>query len=88
MSDQSTLKSRKLLDQIHDAIRLKHYSYNTEKTCFHWAKRYILFDNKRHPAEMGAAEIEAFLTHLVKEGIRSLAPDMILSREDGQSFCD
>ena len=33
---------------------------------FHWAKRYILFHNKRHPAEMGAAEIEAFLTHLAK----------------------
>ncbi len=66
MNDQSTPKSRKLLDQIRDAIRLKHYSYSTEKTYVHWAKRYILFHNKRHPAEMGAAEIEAFLTHLAK----------------------
>ena len=64
MNDQSTPKSRKLLDQIRDAIRLKHYSYNTEKTYVHWAKRYILFHNKRHPAEMGTTEIEAFLTHL------------------------
>jgi len=67
MSDQSTPKSRKLLDQIRDAIRLKHFSYSTEKTYVHWAKRYILFHNKRHPAEMGATEIEAFLTHLAKD---------------------
>ena len=67
MSDQSTPKSRKLLDQLRDAIRLKHYSYSTEKTYVHWAKRYILFHNKRHPAEMGATEIEAFLTHLAKD---------------------
>jgi len=68
MSDQSILKPKKLLDQIRDAIRLKHYSYSTEKTYVHWARRYILFHNKRHPAEMGAQEIEAFLTHLAKEG--------------------
>ena len=44
------------------------YSYSTEKTYVHWAKRYILFQNKRHPAEMGAPEIEAFLSHLDQEG--------------------
>jgi len=68
MSDPSPPKPKKLLDQIRDAIRLKHYSYSTEKTYVHWARRYILFHNKRHPAEMGAAEVEAFLTHLAKEG--------------------
>lgn len=68
MSDQSNPKPKKLLDQIRDAIRLKHYSYSTEKTYVHWAKRFILFHNKRHPAEMGAAEVEAFLTYLAKEG--------------------
>jgi len=67
MSDRSAPKSRKLLDQIRDAIRLKHHSYSTEKTYVHWAKRYILFHNERHPAEMGAAEVEAFLTHLAKD---------------------
>jgi integron integrase len=66
MSDPSTPKPKKLLDQVRDAIRLKHYSYSTEKTYVHWARRYILFHNKRHPAEMGAAEIEAFLSHLAK----------------------
>jgi len=66
MTAQSPPKTKKLLDQLRDAIRLKHYSYSTEKTYVHWAKRYILFHNKRHPVEMGAAEIEAFLTHLAK----------------------
>jgi hypothetical protein len=68
MTDPSSPKSRKLLDQLRDAIGLKHYSYSTEKTYVHWARRYILFHNKRHPVEMGAEEIGAFLTHLVKEG--------------------
>lgn len=66
-SEQSTSKPKKLLDQLRDAIRLKHYSYSTEKTYVHWAKRYILFHNKRHPAEMGATDVEAFLTHLAKD---------------------
>ena len=68
MSDQTIPKPKKLLDQIRDAIRLKHYSYSTEKTYVHWAKRFILFHNKRHPSEMGVAEVEAFLTYLAKEG--------------------
>lgn len=68
MTDTSPPKPKKLLDQLRDTIRLKHYSYSTEKTYVHWARRYILYHNKRHPAEMGAAEIEAFLTYLAKEG--------------------
>ena len=67
MPGLSSSKPKKLLDQLRDAIRIKHYSYSTEKTYVHWAKRYILFHNKRHPAEMGALEIEAFLSHLAQE---------------------
>jgi integron integrase len=67
MSEPSLPKPKKLLDQLRDAIRIKHYSYSTEKTYVHWAKRYILFHNNRHPAEMGAPEIEAFLSHLAQE---------------------
>lgn len=59
---------KKLLDQVRDAIRLKHYSYRTEETYVQWIRRYILFHNKRHPKDMGSAEIEAFLTHLAVEG--------------------
>jgi integron integrase len=58
---------RKLLDQVRNAIRLKQYSYQTEKQYLHWIKRYILFHNKKHPASMGTAHIESFLTHLAVE---------------------
>jgi len=57
----------KLLDQVVAKIRLKHYSRRTELSYVHWIKRYILFHGKRHPKEMGAAEIEAFLSALVTE---------------------
>jgi len=53
-----------LLDQLRDAIRLKHYSIRTEETYCNWVKRFILFHNKRHPKDMSAPEITAFLTHL------------------------
>lgn len=57
----------KLLDQVAAKIRLKHYSHKTELAYLYWIKRYILFHGKRHPKEMGAAEIEAFLSLLVSE---------------------
>ena len=58
----------KLLDQVRDRIRVKHYSISTEKLYVQWIKRFILFHGKRHPAELGAAEVEAFLTHLAVDG--------------------
>lgn len=58
----------KLLDQLRHAIRRRNYSYRTEKTYVDWIKRFIFFHNKRHPREMGTAEIEAFLIHLAVEG--------------------
>jgi integron integrase len=57
-------KPKKLLDQLRDVIRLKHYSYRTEESYVAWIRRYILFHNKRHPREMGQAEIEQFLSYL------------------------
>ncbi len=58
----------RLFDQVREAIRLRHYSLRTEQAYLHWIKRFILFHRKRHPAEMGPAEIEAFLTWLAVEG--------------------
>lgn len=60
-------QSRNLLDRFRDAIRLKHYSRGTEETYVLWVRQYILFHNKRHPAEMGVTEINQFLSHLVSE---------------------
>lgn len=58
----------KLLDQVRNKLRVKHYSIRTEQSYTDWIKRYILFHGKRHPNEMGAEDIEAFLTHLAVVG--------------------
>jgi integrase len=60
-------KPPKLLDQVRERIRAKHYSIRTEEAYVDWAKRFILFHNKRHPKEMGAVEVEAFLSYLAVE---------------------
>jgi integron integrase len=57
---------KRLLDQVREKIRIKHYSIRTEQAYVSWIKRFILFHDKRHPNEMGKQEIEAFLTHLAK----------------------
>jgi len=54
----------KLLDQVRQQIRVRNYSIRTETVYAEWVKRFIRFHRYRHPAQMGAAEIEAFLTHL------------------------
>ncbi len=59
--------AKKLLDQVRDVLRVKHYSYRTEETYLDWIRRFILFHHKRHPAEMGAQEIQAFLVHLATQ---------------------
>lgn len=59
-----TAKPKKLLDQVRDALRVKHYAYRTEKTYVFWIRRYILFRGKKHPSEMGSMQIQEFLTHL------------------------
>jgi len=62
--DYNKVKKPRLLDQMRDRIRVKHYSLRTENSYLDWVKRYIFFHNKRHPAEMGAPEVESFLTYL------------------------
>ena len=57
-------RPKKLLEQMRDVLRTQHYAIRTENAYVDWAKRFILFHQKRHPAAMGRVEIEAFLTHL------------------------
>ena len=66
-TQKSTATPPKLLDQVRDRIRLKHYSLRTEQAYVGWIKRYIIFHNKRHPAEMAKSELESFLTSLAVE---------------------
>jgi len=58
----------KLLDQVRERLRVKHYSIRTEQAYVDWIKRFIRFHGKRHPKGMGAPEVEAFLTHLAVKG--------------------
>src|SRR6266540_4452656 len=59
--------AKKLLDQLSDALRTRHYSYRTEEAYVDWVRRYILFHQKRHPNTMGEEEIRAFITHLATD---------------------
>lgn len=69
----------KLLDQVQNTIRLKHYSIRTEQSYIQWIKRFIIFHNKRHPKDMGEKEITEFLTHLaVRENVSSSTQNQAL----------
>ncbi len=58
----------RLLEQMREILRVRHYSRRTEDCYVDWTRRYILFNQKRHPAAMGATEVTRFLTHLAVEG--------------------
>ena len=58
----------KLLDQVTGRLRVKHYSIRTEHAYVDWVRRFILFHGKRHPRELGPAEVAAFLTDLAVRG--------------------
>ena len=60
-------KTPKLLDQVRETLRMKHYSYRTEQTYVDWIKRFIIFHNKRHPQDMGAEEVQAYISYLANE---------------------
>ena len=70
----------RLLDKICSKVRLKGYSSSTEKIYSYWAKRYILFHDKRHPSEMGAKEVEEFLSYLTSK-------ENVSSSTQNQSLC-
>jgi integron integrase len=56
-----------LMEAVRQTIRLNHYSFETEKSYCNWIKRFILFHGKRHPLELGAKEIEKYLSHLASD---------------------
>jgi integron integrase len=60
----ASVRAPRLLDQVRECLRSRHYSLRTEETYLHWIKRFIRFHGKRPPGEMGAPEVGAFLSHL------------------------
>ncbi len=61
------MKRSKFLDHVREVIRTNHFSYSTEKTYIIWIYRFIIFNDKKHPNEMGGKEIADFLTNLAVE---------------------
>jgi len=77
---EALAESPRLLDRVRGRIRLKHYSIRTETAYIGWIKRYIYFHGKRHPAEMGKEEVEAFLTSLaVQRNVSAATQNQALS---------
>lgn len=70
----------KLLDQVRQVIRVKHYSLRTEESYINWIKRFILFHNKRHPMEMSEEDVGLFITHLAKK-------DKVSASTQNQALC-
>ena len=68
ISPASPRQPSPLLERVRDRIRVKHYSIRTEHAYVDWVRRFILFHGRRHPSDMGAGEVEAFLTHLAVKG--------------------
>lgn len=69
----------RLLDRVREAIRLRHYSPRTEQAYVGWMRRFVLFHGKRHPQEMGAREITAFLSHLAGGRVSASTQNQALS---------
>ncbi len=65
--DEATSRTEALLDQLREVLQTQHYARRTEQAYVDWVERFILFHHKRHPKDMGSADIEAFLTHLAVE---------------------
>jgi hypothetical protein len=79
-SDSQDRESPRLLDQVRELIRIRHYSVRTEQAYVQWIRRYILFHDKRHPLELGADEVTAFLSHLaVKRNVAASTQNQALN---------
>lgn len=64
----TTRRKPRLLDDVRRQLRFKHYSFRTEQVYIGWIRRFILANGKRHPRDMGATEVERFLSDLAVHG--------------------
>ena len=69
----------KLLDRVRAAIRTRHYSPRTEEAYLSWMRRFIVFHEKRHPRDLGEAEVTAFVSHLAARGVSASTQNQALS---------
>lgn len=80
IANSAKLQKPKLLDRVKIAIRAKHYSIRTEQAYVNWIKKFVLFHNKRHPKELGASDINQFLSHLANN-------DNVAASTQNQALC-
>jgi len=74
------MAEKKILDLVRESIRLKHYSIRTEEAYVNWIKRYILFHNKTHPAELSEVHIRKFLSNLaIKQKVAASTQNQALN---------
>ncbi len=77
---QSQQAPPRLLDQVRELLRIRHYSIRTEQAYLQWIRRFILFHHKRHPRDMGAPEVTAFLSHLaIKRNVAASTQNQALN---------
>ena len=85
-TNTTSAQPKKLLDQVRDKIRFKHYSLSTEKTYIAWIKRFILYHHKRHPLEMGSLEVVGWFRDSKPPHTRKLENNRIKKPHDGAEF--
>lgn len=73
---QLTNKPR-LLAEVRTVARMRHFSIRTEQAYVNWIRRFILFHQKRHPRDMGEAEIRTFISHLAVDGAVSASTQTV-----------
>ena len=66
------------MESVRSICRLRGYSLRTEETYLHWIRRYIYFNEKRHPKDCGSDEVVAFLSHLVNENHVSFGMTLLI----------
>lgn len=80
MADEVIVGKPRLLERVSMAIRARHYSRRTEEAYVFWIRKFILFHQKRHPSEMGAPEVSAFLGWLATDrGVAASTQNQALS---------
>jgi len=79
LTESAKRSEPKLLDRVREGIRVRHYSRRTEEAYASWIRRFIVFHGKRHPGELGEAEVSAFVSNLATRGVSASTQNQALS---------
>jgi hypothetical protein len=89
MSGDLGTRPARLLDRLHEALRVRHRSRRTEDAYADWVRRFVLFHGKRHPSELGPEAVSAFLNHLaVDRKVAASTQNQALSGQSGSALTE